>query len=171
MDTTPETNTEAPRLHGWVVAVNTGPGGVPRFSRPDGDWLTIEGFRTDTRAFEKHNKPHRAVSLLSMELLDEFQSEGFAVAPGVMAENVTTFGVELRAIPGGARIIFADGPELLVSEQRRPCYQLNPMGDGLEMAAKGRSGILCSVLKEGQVRPGMTFKVILPGPTTVAADA
>jgi MOSC domain-containing protein YiiM len=149
---------------GWVVSVNTGPGGVPRYPRLEGDQLTKEGFATDKRAFEKHNKPHRAVSLLSVEMLDGFQRDGFRVAPGIMAENVTTYGIDLMAVPAGAQIVFDSGVELMASEMRRPCYQLNPMGDGLEQAAKGRSGVLCSVVVEGLVKPGMGIKVYAPEP-------
>lgn len=126
--------------------------------------LTKEGFATDKRAFAKHNKPHRAVSLLSVEMLDGFQKDGFKVAPGIMAENVTTFGIDLMAVPAGAAIVFDNGVELIASEMRRPCYQLNPMGDGLEEAAKGRSGVLCSVVVEGLVKPGMGIRVYAPAP-------
>jgi len=150
-------------IHGWVVSVNTGPGGVPRYPRLEGDTLTKDGFATDVRAFAKHNKPHRAVSILSIELLEGFQRDGYRVAPGILAENITTFGVDLLAVAAGSRIVFEGGTEVVVSENRRPCYQLNPMGEGLEQAAVGRSGLLCSVAVEGIVKPGMRFVVYGPG--------
>ena len=146
---------------GWIVSVNVSPkGGVPRVPLPEGDRLTAEGLAHDHRAFEKHRKTARALSVLSIELLDQFQHEGFTVAPGIMAENVTVYGVDLCKLETGTRLTFENGVEIEVTSQRKPCYQLNPMGAGLEQAAVGRSGVMCSVVKEGELKPGLKFKVV-----------
>jgi len=144
---------------GWIVSVNVSAGGVPKTPLPAGDMLEQHGLSQDRQAFEKHRKPKRALSLLSVELLNQFQAEGFKVGPGTMAENLTVYGVDLNSLKPGARITFDSGASVEVSEQRRPCYQLNPMGEGLEKAAMGRSGVLCSVLATGQLKPGMSFVV------------
>ena len=148
---------------GWVVSVNTGPGGNPRYMRTGGDWLGEFGLNSDARAYAKHNKPHRALSILSVELLEHFQSLGYRVAPGLMGENVTSIGVDLGSVPDGAIVRFASGVEVRVSEQRKPCFQLDFLGEKLKEDAIGKSGILCATLKEGPIKPGMTFEVIAAG--------
>lgn len=147
-------------LQGWLVSVNTNEGGVPKHPRPEGDVLEESGLASDHQAFEKHRKPHRAISIQSMEMLEVFQREGYRLAPGLMAENLTTQGVDWTCVADGSRIRFENGVELHVSEQRRPCFQLNPMGEGLEFAARGRSGVLCSVIIKGELKPGMRFSVL-----------
>ena len=147
---------------GWLVSVNVNQGGVPKKPRPEGDRVDLRGLAHDRQAFAKHNKRERAVSVLSVELLDYFQREGYRVAPGIMAENLTVFGVDLVALQPGVILRFEGGVELRVESQRKPCYQLNPMGEGLEKAAVGKSGVMCSVLIEGDLRPGLRFQVITP---------
>lgn len=139
---------------GWIVSVNTGPGGVPRYPRSGGDWLTPRGLRTDLRAFAKHNKPSRVLSILSMDLLRHFQQAGFAVYPGAMAENVTTEGIDLMQLPLGCEIEFGSGAVVRLDEYRKPCYQLDPLGGELKETAVGRCGLLCSFVREGPVVPG-----------------
>ncbi|MCK6440974.1 MAG: MOSC domain-containing protein [Planctomycetes bacterium] len=147
---------------GWIVSVNVGAGGVPKTPRPEGVRLGQQGLDGDVQGHEKHRKPQRAISILSVELLNEFQKEGFRVSPGLMAENVTVYGVDLCALEAGTRIKFEGGAEVEVASQRKPCYQLNPVGEGLEQAAVGRSGVMCSVITEGMLKPGMTFDVVRP---------
>ena len=76
-----------------------------------------------------------------------------------MAENLTVQGVDLCALEVGTRIVFDNGTEVKVESQRKPCFQLNPIGQGLEHAAVNRSGVLCSVVSEGELKPGMNFSV------------
>src|SRR5581483_964762 len=45
----------------------------------------------------------RQVHLIHAELLDELRERGFAVLPGAMGENITTRGLDLLALPAGAR--------------------------------------------------------------------
>lgn len=150
-------------MQGWLVSVNTSQGGVPKIPRPEGDSLTESGFSSDFQAFEKHRKTDRAVSIQSMEMLHVLQSEGYKLAPGLMAENLTTMGVDWTQVQGGARIRFENRVELEVTGQRKPCYQLNPMGAGLETATVGRSGVMCRVIRGGTLKPGLTFDVTPAG--------
>src|SRR3954451_17681990 len=45
----------------------------------------------------------RQVHLIHAELHDELRAAGFAVSAGEMGENVTTRGIDLLALPAGAR--------------------------------------------------------------------
>src|SRR6059036_3167764 len=46
----------------------------------------------------------RQVHLIHAELFDELRGHGFTVSPGLMGENVTTSGIDLLALPTGARL-------------------------------------------------------------------
>lgn len=147
---------------GWLVSVNTGDGGVPKQPRSGKVKLGEMGLEGDVQGHEKHRKPTRALSVISIELLDQLQDEGFPVAPALMAENLTVYGVDLPSLADGTRLVFDGGVEIEVSMQRKPCFQLNPVGEGLEQAAVGRSGVMCSVIKEGELQAGERFTVVTP---------
>jgi hypothetical protein len=53
----------------------------------------------------------RQVHLLHAELPEELGARGFALAPGALGENVTTRGLELLALPSGARLPRRRGPD------------------------------------------------------------
>src|SRR3954447_11555765 len=46
----------------------------------------------------------RQVHLMHEELFDELRAGGFSVQPGAIGENVTTRGLDLLALPAGARL-------------------------------------------------------------------
>src|SRR3954464_7079877 len=46
----------------------------------------------------------RQVHLIHEELFDELRAGGFIVEPGAIGENVTTRGINLLALPKGARL-------------------------------------------------------------------
>jgi MOSC domain-containing protein YiiM len=66
---------------------------------------------------------------------DELRAGGFDVAPGAMGENVTTRGLDLLALPDGARLRLGAEAVVEVTGLRNPCVQLDGFRPGL-MAAK-----------------------------------
>ena len=46
----------------------------------------------------------RQVHLVHEELHDELRAGGFQIAPGAIGENITTRGIDLLALPRGARL-------------------------------------------------------------------
>jgi MOSC domain-containing protein YiiM len=113
----------------------------------------------------------RQVHLIHAELHEELAGRGFEVAPGQMGENVTTSGVELLALPTGARLRLGDEAVVEVKGLRNPCKQLNEIAPGLLNAVLDRdadgelvrkSGVMGVVLEGGEVRPGDPIEVELP---------
>ena len=76
----------------------------------------------------------RQVHLIHAELFEELAAKGFAVAPAELGENVTTRGVDLLALPRGARLRL--GPEAVVEVTglRNPCAQIERHRPGLILA-------------------------------------
>jgi MOSC domain-containing protein YiiM len=113
----------------------------------------------------------RQVHLIHAELHDELAARGFAVAPGDMGENVTTRGVDLLALPTGARLRLGGAAVIEVTGLRNPCVQLDRFAGGLlaavlDRAADGslirKAGVMSVVIADGQVRAGDLITVELP---------
>src|SRR5438270_9990354 len=105
----------------------------------------------------------RQVHLIHAELHDELRQDGFALAPGQMGENVTTAGLDLLALPTGARLRLGDAAVVEVTGLRNPCVQLDGIQPGLMAAvldhdAQGRlirkAGVMGIVVTSGEIRPG-----------------
>jgi len=113
----------------------------------------------------------RQVHLIHAELHDELAGAGFDVSPGDMGENVTTRGLDLLALPAGARLRIGPDAVVEVTGLRSPCSQLDAFQPGLMAACLGRgadgelirkAGIMAIVLAGGDVRPGDAIAVEYP---------
>jgi MOSC domain-containing protein YiiM len=113
----------------------------------------------------------RQVHLIQAELHEELREAGFGVAAGQMGENITTRGIDLRALPTGARLRLGDTAVVEVTGLRNPCRQLDRIQPGLMAATLSRdehgnlvrkAGIMGVVITAGEVRPGDPVKVELP---------
>ena len=112
----------------------------------------------------------RQVHFIHAELFEELAAKGFAVAPGEIGENITTTGIDLLALPTGARLCI--GPAVVeITGLRNPCQQLNDHKDGLTHAvldkdAAGnlirKAGIMGIVISGGPVTPGDAIRIELP---------
>ena len=113
----------------------------------------------------------RQVHLLHAELIDQLVAQGFAVAPAVMGENVTTRGIALLDLPRGTRLALGPSAVVELTGLRNPCIQLERYQAGLmqamlERAPDGRlirkAGVMAIVLAGGEVRAGDAITVTLP---------
>lgn len=113
----------------------------------------------------------RQVHLIGAELLATLRDEGFDVAPGRLGENVLTDGLDLHALPTGARLSLGDEAVLLLTGLRNPCGQLNAIGPGLmqrlvdrgeDGALVRRGGVMAIVETGGRVATGDPIRVVLP---------
>lgn len=113
----------------------------------------------------------RQVHLIHAELFDELSAKGFEVAPGVMGENVTTRGVDLLALPRGARLRIGGDAVVEITGLRNPCTQLDGIQPGLMEAvlerdpARGlirKAGVMSVVVAGGEVAAGDAITIVLP---------
>jgi MOSC domain-containing protein YiiM len=112
----------------------------------------------------------RQVHLIHGELFAELAAKGFNVAAGDIGENITTEGIDLLALPTGARLAIG-GAVIEVTGLRNPCIQLDRFQEGLMQAVLGRdaegrlirkAGIMGIVAAGGMVRVGDRIGVELP---------
>lgn len=113
----------------------------------------------------------RQVHLIHAELHDELAGRGFPVSPGDMGENVTTRGIDLLALPAGARLRIGAQAVVEVTGLRNPCVQLDGFQHGLMKAVLDRddegrlvrkAGVMAIVLVGGDVAAGDPIEVSLP---------
>ena len=138
----------------------------------EGDAHMGETVKHRSRVAKDPSQPNlRQVHLIHGELLDELTSRGFAVQPGDMGENINTRGIDLLALPTGARLRIGEAAVVEVTGLRNPCYQIDRFQDGLMKAVLDRdadgnlvrkAGVMSVVLAGGEVRPGDAVRVELP---------
>lgn len=140
----------------------------------EGDAHLGETVKHRSRVARDPTQPNlRQVHIIHAELLDELRAAGFAVAPGLMGENITTSGLDLLALPAGVRLRLGTGAVIEVTGLRNPCDQLDGIQPGLMQAVLGRdsdgnlirkAGAMAIVIAGGEVRPGNQILVQLPAP-------
>ncbi|PTA69419.1 MOSC domain-containing protein [Deinococcus arcticus] len=113
----------------------------------------------------------RQVHLIHAELLEDIAARGFVLRPAELGENITTRGVDLLALPRGARLSLGPQAVVQVTGLRNPCAQIEAFQSGLLKELVGqdeaghsvfRAGIMAVVLQSGEVRPGDRVVVTLP---------
>lgn len=113
----------------------------------------------------------RQVHLIHVELFDELAAGGFSLRPGDMGENVTTRGIDLLALPVGARLRLGTQALVEITGLRNPCAQIEAFQPGLLKAVLGRdasgrlirkAGIMGIVIEGGEVGPGDSIGITLP---------
>lgn len=115
----------------------------------------------------------RQVHLIQADLFDELAAKGFALRPGDLGENVLTTGIDLLALPRGARLALGPDAIVEVTGLRNPCAQIEGFAEGLLAAVLDRAedgslvrkaGVMAVVIEGGEVRPGDPIAVALPPP-------
>lgn len=176
---------------GTVIAV--GRSATHTMAKPSCGWirllagLGVEGdahggatVKHRSRVARDPSQPNlRQVHLIHAELHDELRAAGFTVAAGQMGENITTRGVDLLALPTGARLHLGAVAVIEVTGLRNPCAQLDGIQPGLMAAVLGhdergelirKAGVMAIVAGGGVVRPGDPIRVELPeGPSRALA--
>jgi MOSC domain-containing protein YiiM len=113
----------------------------------------------------------RQVHLIHAELFDELKGKGYRVTPGDLGENITTSGLDLLALPRGARLRIGDSAIVELTGLRNPCGQIDKFSKGLMSAVLDRddkgnvvrkSGVMSIVVAGGDIRPGDSIVVELP---------
>lgn len=96
---------------------------------------------------------HRQVSLLARESIDKMRALGLDVTTGDFAENLTTEGVDLLALPIGSRLSVGE-TELEVTQIGKECHTRCAIYHQAGDCVMPKEGIFARVLRGGIVRPG-----------------
>jgi MOSC domain-containing protein YiiM len=116
------------------------------------------GIEGDAHASENW---HRQVSLLALESIKKMQEMGLKVGPGDFAENMTTEGIDLPALPIGTRMTIGDDAEVEVSQIGKVCHTRCAIYHQAGDCVMPKEGIFVKVLKAGPVKKGDRIKVTI----------
>ena len=159
-----------------IVQVSTSAGGVPK--RPIAECaFGVDGLTGDRWDHPNiHGGRKQAALLITAEGIEELAAQGFPIYPGALGENLTTRGLDRRAIRIGQQYR-AGGVVLEITKLRHPCGTLDVYGKGIQRAMFdartlagdatsplwGLSGFYASVVTPGIVQIGETIELIGEG--------
>jgi cyclic pyranopterin phosphate synthase len=148
---------EAPSIPpgGTVVAVNVSEAKGERKKATSEVMLRPEhGIEGDAHA----GAWHRQVSLLAQESIDKMTAAGLDVGPGDFAENVTTLGIDVAALPVGTTLELGEAL-VEVTQIGKECHARCAIYYQAGDCVMPREGIFVRVLRGGRVAPGDTVRV------------
>jgi MOSC domain-containing protein YiiM len=150
-----------------IVQVNVSRGGVPKRPILEADVTTLGIAGDDHGHPQIHGGPQQALLILTSEGIDELIAQGFPLFAGALGENLTTRGLDRRALRIGQRY---RTPNLIFEliRLREPCNQLLVYGSGIQKAVYdaqvgagdpssprwGLGGFYASVVQPGAIRAG-----------------
>lgn len=142
---------------GRIVSVNVAPRKTVR-KKPVGQGVVEvdRGLVGDAHAGDWH----RQVSLLAQESIDKMVDLGLEVGPGDFAENLTTSGLDLLALPIGSRVKVGECILLEVTQIGKECHTRCAIYYQAGDCVMPREGIFARVLKGGIVRIGDEIEVV-----------
>jgi MOSC domain-containing protein YiiM len=144
------------KMRGKIIAVNISPGKgerkkpVPAVEVKENHGIVGDGHAGDW---------HRQVSLLAIESIRKMQVMGLDVKEGDFAENITTEGIDLPALPVGAKL--ALGETLLeVTQIGKECHTRCAIYYQAGDCVMPKEGIFARVVRGGEIRPGDAIEAL-----------
>ncbi|HXX59261.1 MAG TPA: MOSC domain-containing protein [Dehalococcoidales bacterium] len=146
------------RISGTIVAVSTSEKkGTKKKPVNCGILRTEYGIEGDAHADATW---HRQVSLLAQESIDKMRAMGVEVGPGDFAENITTRGINLLALPIGTRLKSGKDILLEVTQIGKECHTKCAIFQQVGTCVMPTEGIFVRVLKGGEIKPGDSIEVV-----------
>ena len=102
---------------------------------------------------------HRQVSLLALESIKKMQDMGLDVGPGDFAENITTEGINLPALPIGTLIKIGDTIKGEVTQIGKVCHDRCAIYEQAGDCVMPKEGIFIKVLSGGTMRQGDSIEI------------
>jgi MOSC domain-containing protein YiiM len=150
-------------MHGTVVSVNLSERKTVRKTPGASGTLVFDrGFAGDAHAGDWH----RQVSLLAQESIDTMVAKGLDVGPGDFAENVTTVGIDLLALPVGSVITVGDGAVLEISQIGKVCHTKCAIYYQAGDCVMPREGLFAVVRTAGEIKVGDGIDMVSLGDGT-----
>jgi MOSC domain-containing protein YiiM len=110
---------------------------------------------------DAHAAPgNRQVSLLAQESIDKMTRLGLKVGPGDFAENLTTQGLDLLALPLGTRFRVGEGTLLEVTQIGKVCHTRCAIYYQAGDCVMPKEGIFAQVLEGGEIKVGDEIRVL-----------
>jgi MOSC domain-containing protein YiiM len=124
---------------------------------PEGQFCENFGMMTDAHA---DFKTHRQVSLLAKESIDKMRKLIIDVGPGAFAENLTTKGINIAALPVGTKIAVGKHVIMEISQIGKECHAGCAIFRQVGKCIMPKEGVFARVVKGGAVAAGDKIKVM-----------
>jgi len=139
-------------MNGRVVSINiSDKKGVRKKPVNEVNILTEFGIEGDAHA---SGEWHRQVSLLALESIKKMQEMGLKVGPGDFAENITTEGIDLLALPIGTKVRLGLSIEAEVSQIGKVCHNRCAIYHQAGDCVMPKEGIFIKILSGGTLKTG-----------------
>lgn len=125
-----------------------------------------KGLRGDRKA---GRNPDRQVNILSAEWLDMAGARGYRAGPGQFGEQLIVSGLDVAALPPGARLRLGPAAVLEIVKGRTGCSRLEA-AQGRSIAGLGPIGALARVIVGGEIGVGEEVVVVVVAKDVAAAD-
>jgi MOSC domain-containing protein YiiM len=123
-----------------------------------GQCRAVEGHGLDK---DGHAGPwHRQVSLLAAESIDKIKKMGLNVKPGDFAENLTTEGIDLPALPIGTQLKIGEKVLMKVTQIGKECHTRCAIYYQVGDCVMPKEGIFAEVIAGGDVQVGDEIEVV-----------
>ncbi|GAB4251994.1 MOSC domain-containing protein [Deferrisoma sp.] len=139
-----------------IVSINVSKTKGVRKTPVDAVEIGPEGLEGDAHAGDWH----RMVSLLALESVDKMRAAGLDVNPGDFAENLTTRGLDLLALPLGTRLRVGDEVVLELTQHGKECHTRCAIYYQAGDCVMPREGVFAKVIRTGTVRVGDPVEVL-----------
>ncbi len=104
---------------------------------------------------------HRQVSLLAIESIEKMRSKGFDfLKPGDFAENITTEGIDLPALPVGTKVKAGKDVILEITQIGKECHASCAIRQQVGDCVMPREGVFGKVIHGGKVKAGDSITVV-----------
>ncbi|MDO5014765.1 MAG: MOSC domain-containing protein [Clostridia bacterium] len=144
-------------MEGKVVAINISEKKkTPKKTINPGTLIENFGFEGDAHA----GSWHRQVSLLAKESIEK--SKGMrtdGICHGIFAENLTTEGIKLHALPVGTKLAVGDCV-IEITQIGKECHDGCAIKELVGQCIMPKEGIFAKVIKGGKVYQGDIIEVI-----------
>ena len=108
---------------------------------------------------DAHADSDRQVSLLATESIDKMQGKGLVLQPGDFAENITTEGIDLVAMPIGTRLYVGDDVILEMTQIGKECHAACTIRRQVGTCIMPEEGIFAKLIQGGLIKPKDIIKI------------
>ena len=129
-----------------------------RYERVPADRVQLAPFKGIV-GDQKGGSTKRQLNVMLAETLTELGSEGFQVAPGEMGEQIVIAGLDPAALAEGTRLKLGEAV-IEVGILRTGCARFEMIQGKPRGLAKGRLGVLATVVTGGEVAVGDAAEVL-----------